>query len=207
MEIIFANFYCMICTTYKWRIDMWKIKIEKIKTEKTEKREKMDIGKVLLIEMLVIIVGLMYTVMVTGGANDIVMLIDMPSLFLIILFCVPVLIISGLWKDFVKAFSVSKQKYSIAQLRRCLEAVLVTQKLVLISSFFTAFISIITLLKKLVEPEVLGPNLAVVCLSGLYAVIVEFLLLPLKTNVQVTLIHEMEISNEEDETETGNEEK
>ena len=41
----------------------------------------------------------------------------------------------------------------------------------------------------------------------LYAVIVEFLLLPLKTNVQVTLIHEMEISNEEDETETGNEEK
>ena len=125
---------------------MWKIKIEKIKTEKTEKREKMDIGKVLLIEMLVIIVGLMYTVMVTGGANDIVMLIDMPSLFLIILFCVPVLIISGLWKDFVKAFSVSKQKYSIAQLRRCLEAVLVTQKLVLISSFFTAFISIITLL-------------------------------------------------------------
>ena len=76
---------------------MWKIKIEKIKTEKTEKREKMDIGKVLLIEMLVIIAGLMYTVMVTGGANDIVMLIDMPSLFLIILFCVPVLIISGLW--------------------------------------------------------------------------------------------------------------
>ncbi len=36
--------------------------------------------------MLVIIVGLMYTLMATGGANDIVMLIDMPTLFLIILF-------------------------------------------------------------------------------------------------------------------------
>lgn len=186
---------------------MWKIKVEKVKTEKTEKHEKMDIGKMLLIEMLVIIVGLMYTVMVTGGANDIVMLIDMPSLFLIILFCVPVLIVSGLWKDFIKAFSVSKQKYSIAQLRRCLEAVLVTQKLVLISSFFTAFISIIMFLKRLDKPELLGPNLAVICLSGLYAVIIEFLLLPLKTNVQVTLIHEMEISNEEDETEMINEEK
>ncbi len=186
---------------------MWKIKVEKIKTEKVEKRKKMDIGKMLLIEMLVIIVGLMYTLMATGGANDIVMLIDMPTLFLIILFCVPVLIISGLWKDFIKAFSVSKQKYSIAQLRRCLEAVLVTQKLVLISSFFIAFISIITLLKKLDVPESLGPNLAVICLSGLYAAIIEFLLLPLKTNVQVTLIHEMEISNEEDETETDNEEK
>ena len=46
----------------------------------------MDIGKILLIEMLVIIVGLMYTLMATGGANDIVMLIDMPTLFLIILF-------------------------------------------------------------------------------------------------------------------------
>ncbi len=186
---------------------MWKIKVEKIKTEKVEKHKKMDIGKMLLIEMLVIIVGLMYTLMATGGANDIVMLIDMPTLFLIILFCVPVLIISGLWKDFIKAFSVSKQKYSIAQLRRCLEAVLVTQKLVLISSFFIAFISIITLLKKLDVPESLGPNLAVICLSGLYAAIIEFLLLPLKTNVQVTLIHEMEISNEEDETETDNEEK
>ena len=186
---------------------MWKIKVEKIKTEKVEKHKKMDIGKMLLIEMLVIIVGLMYTLMATGGANDIVMLIDMPTLFLIILFCVPVLIISGLWKDFIKAFSVSKQKYSIAQLRRCLEAVLVTQKLVLISSFFIAFISIITLLKKLDVPESLGPNLAVICLSGLYVAIIEFLLLPLKTNVQVTLIHEMEISNEEDETETDNEEK
>ena len=72
---------------------------------------------------------------------------------------------------------------------------------------FIAFISIITLLKKLDVPQSLGPNLAVICLSGLYAVIIEFLLLPLKTNVQVTLIHEMEISNEEDETETDNEEK
>lgn len=186
---------------------MWKIKVEKVKTEKTKKRKKMDIGKVLLTEMLVIIVGLMYTVMVTGSANDIVMLIDIPSLFLIILFSVPVLIISGLWKDFIKAFSVSKQKYSIAQLRRCLEAVLVVQKLVLISSFFTAFISIIMLFKNLDEPEFIGPNLAVICLSGLYAVIIEFLLVPLKTNVQVTLIHEMEINNEEDETESNNEEK
>lgn len=186
---------------------MWKIKVEKVKTEKPEKREKMDIGKVLLIEILVLIAGLMYTVIITGGVNGIETLLDLPSLFLIILFCVPVLVISGLWNDFVKAFSVSKQKYSIAQLRRCLEAVLVVQKLVLISSFFTAFISIIMLLKRLEELSLFGPNLAVICLSGLYAAIIEFLLLPLKTNIQVTLIHEMEINNEEDETETSNEEK
>ncbi len=48
---------------------------------------------------------------------------------------------------------------------------------------FIAFISIITLLKKLDVPQSLGPNLAVICLSGLYAVIIEFLLLPLKTKM------------------------
>lgn len=183
---------------------MWKIKVEKVENEK---REKMSIGKVLFMEMLVIIVAVLYITMVTGGMGGIIMLIDIPSLLLIIFFCVPVIVVSGLWGDFIKAFSVSKQKYSIAQLRRCLEAVLVAQKLVLISSFFTAFISIITLLRRLEEPALFGPNLAVVCLSGLYAVILEFLLLPLKTNVQVTLIHEMELGNEEDETETIHEEK
>lgn len=187
---------------------MWKIKVEKTEKPKMEKSQRMDVSKILIVEVLVIIVGIICTTtMMQGLRGDMSILLDLPSFLLIMFFTLPVLFVSGLWRDFLKAFSINKKKYSIAQLRRCLEAIMITQKLVLISSFFSAFISIITVLKKLDDPMYIGPNIAVICLSGFYAVIIEFLLLPLKTNAQITLINEMEINSEEDEMEVGNEEK
>jgi len=160
--------------------------------------KKIGVGWVLFIETVVIILGMLCTVLMSSGnLNQIYLLFDFPTLLLIAFLSVPNLIVSGLWKDFVKAFFVSNKKYSVAQLKRCFEAVATMQRLILLSGFFVAFISLVTLLVNLENLQMLGPNLAVLSLAGFYVVIIEFLLQPVRSNVQITLIHEMEIDNEE----------
>ncbi|WP_022778131.1 hypothetical protein [Butyrivibrio sp. AE3009] len=46
------------------------------------------------------------------------------------------------------------------------------------------------------EPETFGPNLAVCFLSGFYAVIIEFFLLPLKLNAERKMNEEMDMEDE-----------
>ena len=46
------------------------------------------------------------------------------------------------------------------------------------------------------EPETFGPKLAVCFLSGFYAVIIEFFLLPLKLNAERKMNEEMDMEDE-----------
>ncbi len=161
-------------------------------------RKKMGIGKVLLIEALVIILGLIVTLYITlKDMTQLNLFIDFPNLIIILLFVIPEFLSSGLQKDFLLIFKIQKKPVTISQLRRCLESVLLMQRLILIGGLFSTFVALITCLTHLSNLSVLGPNIAVICLSGFYTVILEFLLLPFKTYVQLTLIEEMEIDNEE----------
>lgn len=162
--------------------------------------KKMNVGIVLLIEVLVVLIGLFANMNGDFGRWNaiIVHFIDPPTLCILLIFSVPPLLATGLWRDFLRAFSVGKKKYTITQLKRCLEAVSVTQKIFLISGIFTSFVSFVMMLSTLDDLSELGPYAAVICLAGIYTVVIEFLLLPVKTNVQLMIIHEMEMDNEEE---------
>jgi len=161
-------------------------------------KKRQAVWKVLLIEAVVVIAGLFAAIFIT--LNDITqfaIFIDLPTFLLMLLFVVPAFVASGLQKDFVFIFKISKSKLAISQLKRSLESIQLMQRLVLTGGFFSVFVALITCLGHLDNLSTLGPNMAVICLSGLYTVILEFLLLPLKTFVQVTLIEEMGMDNEE----------
>lgn len=161
-------------------------------------RKKYGVWKILLVEVLVIIIGLMIAMYMTlNNMNQFNLLIDLPTILLILLFAVPAFLVSGLRRDFMIVFKLHKTRFSISQLRRCMEAVMLMQRLILIAGLFSVFIALITCLTHVSDLEILGLNIAVICLSGLYTAILEFLLLPLKTFVQVALIEEMEMDNEE----------
>lgn len=161
-------------------------------------KKRQGVWKVLLIEAVVVVVGLFAAIYITlNDVNQFLLFIDLPTFLLMLLFIVPAFIASGLQKDFIFIFKINKSKITISQLKRSLESIQLMQRLVLIGGFFSIFIALITCLGHLDNLSTLGPNMAVICLSGLYAVIFEFLLLPLKTFVQVTLIEEMGMENEE----------
>jgi uncharacterized oligopeptide transporter (OPT) family protein len=117
----------------------------------------------------------------------------MPSLLIIVLFLIPGLLIMGAWKDFTRSFSVGIKKFSLLELKNIIEAVNAAQKLTIYGALFAIIISSVLLMGHLDDPASFGPKLAVCFLSGLYAVIIEFLLLPLRLNAEKKMNEEMDL--------------
>ncbi len=127
------------------------------------------------------------------GIAAVVWFLDLPSLLLIALIFIPGLLIMGQWKDFLKAFSVGIRPYSLLELKNIIGAVDAAQKLTVYAALFAIIISGVLVMGRLDDPSTIGPNLAVCFLAGLYAVIIEFLLLPLRLNAERKMNEEMDL--------------
>lgn len=165
--------------------------------------KKNSVGKVLWLELVVFILVFVFNVICTQGASGverILNFVDLPSLILILLLVIPTLVISGMGRDFLNAFSIGKKEYAMRNLKRSLEAVQLVQKLVVCSSGISSIIAIVTILSQLDDLSTIGPNLAVAILVIFYAVILELFLIPLKANVQNAITDLMNVEDEvEDE--------
>lgn len=153
-----------------------------------------NIRLVLLGELLLFLVIFLFSVLLGGwGLSAISWFLDLPSLSLIAFVLFPGLLIMGVWKDFIKAFSVGIKPFSLLQLKNIVEAVGAAQKLTVYGALFAIIISGVLIMGRLNDPSTLGPNLAVCFLSGFYAVIIEFLLLPLRLNAERKMNEEMDL--------------
>ena len=153
-----------------------------------------NIRLVILGELLLFLGIFLFNVLLGGwGVSAIAWFLDLPSILLILLVFIPGLLIMGAWKDFTKAFSVGIRKFSLLELKNIIEAVGAAQKLTIYGALFAIIISGVLLLGRLDDPSTIGPNLAVCFLSGLYAVIIEFLLLPLRLNAEKKMNEEMDL--------------
>ncbi len=153
-----------------------------------------NIRLVLIGELILFIVVFMINVLGgSWGTFAILWFLDLPSLLLIALIFVPGLLIMGQWKDFIKAFSVGIRPYSLLELKNIIGAVDAAQKLTVYAALFAIIISGVLVMGRLDDPSTIGPNLAVCFLAGLYAVIIEFLLLPLRLNAERKMNEEMDL--------------
>ena len=171
------------------------IKSKKIEWSSMRKENFMkNIRLVLLGELLLFLGIFLFNVLLGGwGVSAIAWFLDIPSILLIAIVLIPGLLIMGAWKDFTKAFSVGIKKFSLLELKNIIEAVNAAQKLTIYGALFAIIISGVLLLGRLDDPSTIGPNLAVCFLSGLYAVIIEFLLLPLRLNAEKKMNEEMDL--------------
>ena len=158
---------------------------------------KKNVRMVLLGELILFIVIFLFNLMIgSWGLSALSWFLDIPSLLVIAMVLIPGLIIMGEWKDFVMAFSVGINRYSLLELKNIIGAVAAAQKLTIYGALFAIIISGILLMGSLDTPSTIGPNLAVCFLSGFYAVILEFLLLPLKLNAERKMNEEMDFEDE-----------
>ena len=169
-------------------------------------KNKHSIGAVLVLEAIVLVLVFCFDLLMISGVSGLeksfAYFIDVPSLLLIVLVVAPALFVSGMGRDFLNAFSVGKREYSLRQLKRCLEAVQMVQKMIICGTAMSGIISVVMILWMLFEkPELdetwLGPCLAVSILVVFYAVILEFFLIPVKANVQNTITDLMDVEDEE----------
>ena len=153
-----------------------------------------NIRFVLLGEIILFLGVFLFNILFGGwGVSAIAWFLDLPSFLLIALILFPGLIIMGAWKDFIKAFSVGIRSYSLLELKNIIEAVGAAQKLTLFGALFAIIISAVLLLGRLDDLAIMGANLAVCFLSGFYAVIIEFILLPLRLNAECRMNEEMDL--------------
>lgn len=153
-----------------------------------------NIRVVLLGELILLIVICLFNILMSGGGlSSIRWFLDLPSLVLIIIVLIPGLLIMGIWKDFIKSFSVGIKKYSLLELKNIIGAVDFAQKMTVFAALFAIIVSSILILGNIENLSVLGPNLAVCFLAGLYAVIIEFFLLPLRLNAEREMNKEMDL--------------
>ena len=157
--------------------------------------------RIVLIGEIVLLVVLFLLVLTLSAGNPVTVItwfFDIPSLLYILLMLIPGLLIMGEWKDFIKSFSVGIKPYSLLELKNIIEAVGAAQKLTVYGALLAIITSGILLMGKLGELSTIGPNLAVCFLAGFYAVIVEFLLLPLRLNAERKMNEEMDLEDGED---------
>lgn len=131
--------------------------------------------------------------------------IDLSSLLLVLLLAIPVLVSSGLFRDFNNAFRIafSKKKNSLIELKRALEAVNMMIRTFLCTGLFLFLASMIAVLHRMDTPESLGPAISVSLLCFIYGTAIALLLLPIKAIMQVRIIEfmpeqESEIPKEKD---------
>lgn len=146
-----------------------------------------------------------------GLVESLIRLLDAPTLICILFLSLPLLFRKGMGKDFLRAipmqfknhyvFSPKEGKlilekkttaYSLAQMKRSLDAVEFMQKQILYSGILVVIFPAISMLSKLDDIAAIGPNTAVLLLGVLYTTILELLLLPLQVDIKRRIINYME---------------
>ncbi len=130
-----------------------------------------------------------------GGLGSVLLFVDVPSLLLLLVLTIPILLSSGLWKDFNNAFRIGMGKRkvtTIAEIKRALEAIILVKNTLIYGAVFISIFTAILILKQLDDISTLGPNLAVMLITLLYALATNIVLLPLKSRLQIMLMEHIQ---------------
>ena len=104
-----------------------------------------------------------------------------------------VIAISGMLKDFIKAFPLAMKKIEsteICQVKRSLLAMKTAIVTINVVGVAISVIGVIIICGKLVEWESIGPNLVVAMLTIIYGLAATLLLIPIYIRLKVKLIEE-----------------
>ena len=152
----------------------------------------------MLIELIAIVVSIVLMAVVCGSQIGVgvilTSLLDFPSLVGLLILTLPILLRSGMWKDFVRGFKMLRKSYScsLADLKRTQDVIELLQKQIIYAAVIITSFSVIIVLGCLQTPSVIGVNLAVALITVLYAAIMEMLLLPIHIEVKRRIIDYME---------------
>ena len=167
--------------------------------EQEQKKTGNPIIKRILVECISLVAGIVILLFMTGGKNgfswwEMERYVDIVVLVLIIVLTFPTVVSSGLWKDFLRIFSLHKPErgWKLHELKRSMDAIEVLQKQLLYAAVMIIMFQLINTLYNMENPASLGPCLAHIFMTGLYTAILELLLMPLKVEVKKQITDFME---------------
>lgn len=142
-----------------------------------------------LLSLLGVILAFALNVMYSGVRWE--TFVDLISLFVLLVVVIPVLVQTGLMKDFNNSFRLTigrKKAADFKEIKRAVEAVSLVRKTLWNTGIFTSCLSVITIMNELSTPESIGPNLAVAILVLSYAAVLNIIFLPIEKQLKIRLI-------------------
>lgn len=115
---------------------------------------------------------------------------DFLSILFLVLFLIPLLISSGLLKDFQNAFRLGigrKEAADLMELKRAKEAVSLTIRIMLILSVFMFAVQGVSIIYNVDDPALLGPSFSVSLLSFIYGMGIALVLFPLQARLNIKI--------------------
>lgn len=139
---------------------------------------------------LLSIIALIIVCVIMSPGVDVRIYLDPISLLVLFLVSIPVLISTGLMKDFSNAFRLSisrKKETSIRDLKRAIEAVALFQKVIILTGIFSFLFCMVIILMNKPDYESLIFSISVNILSPLYAVVIALILQPMEVSLRLRL--------------------
>ena len=143
--------------------------------------------------MVVLWLTIILMILSCGGRVAILNFIDMPSVLYVLLSSYMVLVISGLWKDFWKAFPLTwreEEMLDVVQVKKCILAVKTEMRALILCGPIMSCVGLVVTLRQLSSPEMLGPLMAITILSLFYGFLFNLFLVPVKTRLERKLLEE-----------------
>lgn len=123
----------------------------------------------------------------TGTA---VALVDIPSIVVILAISLPILLASGLQKDFFRGFrlmALQTNPFTTIELKRTLTAVKLMETAILLAGVLGSLFGCVVLLATIEDMSMLFPSMAVAMLTLVYSLVLWGLLLPVRYRVEAVL--------------------
>lgn len=158
-------------------------------------------GKERVIMYVLIVVGLAIAVLLAesyawGFGGGLVAFVDIPSLLLLMIIGIPMLLATGLGKDFIAAFRLALGKEKEAGLetrKRAMEAVELFMKTMRYGGMFTALLQFLAICTyNELDPAAWRASLGVLSIALLYAYAINLLLMPIKSRLNIGIIEYMQ---------------
>lgn len=151
-----------------------------------------------LLELLAFV--LVSLIGVNGGQRDNVflMLSDAPTCLMIVILVIPILLTHGMWRDFIRAVRLQREKYtcSLNEMKKAQYAVRFLQKGLLYGGLIITLLEIADVLiyydPGSLAARVIGISLTIALIPLLYVAMLELLLLPLEIGVRRRILDFME---------------
>ena len=127
---------------------------------------------------------------ITGQSFSYQYYIDPISLIILLLVGIPVLISTGLMKDFNNAFKLGlskKKEGTIRDVKRAMEAVALFQKVIITTGIVAFLMSVVLILVQKPVYDKLMPSMAVAVLAPLYASDIALILQPIEVSLKLKL--------------------
>lgn len=141
-----------------------------------------------ILGILLFVLSLAFISLASGGSP--LAFIDIPSLIVILGVCIPILLASGLAKDFIRGFKVMQRlpnQLTEIELKRTLIAISLVMKSTIIGGLLGTLVGSVAIGANIDSITKLGPSIGVALLTILYAVVFYVMLLPVQYRVKAVL--------------------